>query len=838
MSRKKSGPRKDSNKGLSAKKEFSSVRFRPEKLENQKKELNEVKGPDGKEAGQNKPRKKQGAARTKILPVLIGLVVVGLIIFAYRLATARKDLAFAWKGLGVEKPNVILITLDTTRADHLPLYGYSGVSTPNLDRLGQAGVVFEQCATVSPQTLPAHCSIMTGYYPPYHGVRVNGNNALADSQVTLAEVFSAAGYKTAAFIGAFVLDGRWGLKQGFDFYDDRFDLKKYKQLDLGLVQRRGDEVVSSALAWLEKNKDRPFLAWVHLYDPHLPYEPPEPYFSRYNYYPPVSLYDGEIAFMDEQIGRLYDWLKSQKLDRKTIIVLVGDHGEGLGDHGELAHGYFIYDYAIHVPLIVVTPFKEFAGRRVNSQVSVVDVFPTVCQLAGLTGPGTQGRSLLNLMKLRKEKEIPAYCESLTPNLHYGWSPLLGLRTSRYKFIDAPRPELYDLVQDPKEQEDVQNRYPEIGLSLKRELDSLVEKISAGAPAPQPANLDAETMQRLAALGYIGAAIKMQTRPAKDLADPKDKLEIYELIQQSGDLINHDRYAEAAEKLERALSLEPSMPQARLLLATCYSELGRKGEAKQIYDGLLKEDPNSVQALIGLANILLEEGRGEDVLTLCRKAISLDDRNTQAYTLMGEVHMARMEHEQARPYLEKAVEIQPKMTRNVLNLAVCLVGLKEYERAEKLLKGILKEYPKFPRVYYHLGLMYEEQGRLEEAVEAYSQEIENYPDHYRARFNLGKLLLKRGDLAGYLQQMKKVIEVAPGEAEGYLFYARGLLLKNENPTDILPFVNQGLTRAQTNELKALGYFLLADVYNRLGQAEQVREALNRANSFKNQSEEKK
>ena len=804
-----------------------------ESAEEGKQMKREEKGSKKKAGEKENPRNKK-----IFLPVLLALVAVVLVVLGYRLIKEKENLASAWKKAGVEKPNVIIVTLDTTRADHLPLYGYTGVTTPNLDQLGRTGVVFEQCATVSPQTLPAHCSIMTGYYPPYHGVRVNGNNALRDDQVTLAEVFSASGYRTAAFIGAFVLDGRWGLKQGFDFYDDQFDLKKYKQLDLGMVQRRGDEVVNSALGWLAKNQDRPFFAWVHLYDPHLPYEPPEPYYSRYNYYPPVSLYDGEIAFMDEQIGRLYSWLQSQGLDRKTILVLVGDHGEGLGEHGELAHGYFIYDYAVHVPLIVVTPFKEFAGRRVKPQVSVVDVFPTVCELAGVKYQATQGHSLLNLMKLKKEKELPAYCESLTPNLHYGWSPLIGLRTSRYKFIEAPRPELYDLVQDPQEVNDVQNKFPEVGLSLKRELEALVEKISAGAPEPQAANLDSETMQRLAALGYIGAAVRVKTRPTRDLADPKDKLEIYELIQQSGDLINHEKYAEAAENLEKALSLEPAMPQARQLLATCYTELGRKAEAKKIFDDLLKEDPNSVQALIGLANLLLEEGRSEDVLTLCRKAIALDDRNTQAYTLMGEVYMARMEHEQARPYLEKAVEIQPKMTRNVLNLAVCLVGLKEYERAEKLLKSILEEYPRFPRVYYHLGLMYEEQGRLEEAIAAYQKEVENYPDHYRARFNLGKLWLKEGDLEGYLREMKKVMEISPEEAEGYLFYARGLLLRGDDPQSILPLIHEGLSRAKKNDLQALGYFLLADVYNRLGQAEKVREALNRANSFKNQSEGKK
>ena len=783
----------------------------------------------------NKP-----APKKRTFPFVLSLILVTLIIcaflvfkFIYKPEVSFKDF---WKKEGVEKPNVLLITLDTTRADHLPLYGYGAVSTPNLDELGRKGVVFEQCATASPLTLPAHCSIMTGYYPPYHGVRVNGNNALRDDQTTLAEVFSASGYRTAAFIGAFVLDGRWGLKQGFEHYDDQFDLKKYKQLDLGTVQRRGDEVVNSAMGWLNKNKDQPFFVWVHLYDPHLPYEPPEPYFSKYDYYPPVSLYDGEIAFMDEQIGRLCSWLKENGLERKTAVVLVGDHGEGLGDHGELAHGYFIYDYAVHVPLIVVSSHSALHNIRIPAQVSTVDIFSTISGLAGIKPPPTQGRSLLDMMLGKKDKEIPAYSESLSPNLHYGWSPLLGLRTSQFKFIDAPRPELYDLKQDPKELADVQNRYPEIGLNLKRELDSIVEKISMGAPEPEAANLDSETLQRLAALGYIGSSVKVKTRPAKDLADPKDKLEVYELIQQAGDFLNHEKYSEAAANLEHALSLEPGIPQALLLLSTCYTELGKKEEAKKLLDEILRRDPNSIQALIGLANILLEEDRDEDVVSLSKKALSIDDRNTQAYTLIGEVYMRKMEHAEALPYLEKAVEIQPKITRSAINLAVCLIGLKEYSRAEEMLKKILNEYPKFPVAYFHLGLLYEEQGRIEEACQSYSREIENYPDHFRARFNLGKLLLKQGDFQGYMEQMQKVMTTAPNEAEGYLFYARGKLLQNENPGEILDLINAGLSKARTAELKALGYFLLADVYNRLGQPDRVQEALAKANHFKTQNTE--
>jgi len=439
---------------------------------------------------------------------------------------------------------------------------------------------------------------------------------------------------------------------------------------------------------------------------------------------------------------------------------------------------------------------------------------------------------------RKEKEIPAYCESMSPSLHYGWSPLLGLRTSQFKFIDAPRPELYDLKNDPDEYVDVQNKFPQAGLNFKKDLDSLLEKIGQGAPEPQAADLDAETVQRLAALGYIGASVKLKTRPAGELADPKDKLEVYELIQRSGDLINQDKYQEAAAYLERALSLDSAIPQARLLLSTCYAELGRRDEAKRLLDTILKEDPDSIQALIGLANLLLAEGRDEEVISLSKKALSLDDRNIQAYTLIGEVYLNKEEPDKALPFLEKALEIQPKITRNQFNLALCLAGLKDYARAEELLLKVLDDYPRFPLANYHLGLLYEEQGKLAEAQQAYEKEIEYYPNHFRARFNLGKILLARGDFDGYMEQMKKVIEFAPKEAEGYLFYARGKLLRQDNPDDILKLINTGLSLAKTSELKALGYYLLADVYNRLGQTQKVEEALARASEYKNQTESQK
>lgn len=740
-----------------------------------------------------------------------------------------------WAGKGTAKPNVILVTLDTTRADRLGCYGYPRAKTPNLDSAARRGVLFKQAATAAPLTLPAHATIMTGMYPTFHGVRINGNTALSDGQSTLAEVLAGRGYETGAFIAAFVLDGRWGLKQGFAHYDDQFDLKRYARIDLASVQRPGNEVMDAALNWLDVRKDKPFFAWIHLYDPHHPYEPPEPYRTEFGGRGQAGLYDGEIAFMDEQVGRLTAWLEKTGLDRSSVLVFVGDHGEALGSHGEGTHGYYIYDYAVHVPLIVVAPLGRLAGTQIAAQVSTADVFPSILGLLGLAPPvKVQGRSLVPLMfKPAAGDPIPAYSESLTPNLQFSWSPLHALRMPPFKYIEAPRPELYDLSRDPGEHVNILDSEPDAARRLKARLDRLIAETSAGAPTPEAANIDRETMERLTALGYIGAPVsgKKISPGSGPLADPKDKFEVFQKVSRAGEIAMSDRYAEAASLLESVLLTDPLIPQALMLLSNCYLKMGRTDEAKSQLDTLLKEDPEDVQALVGLANILLDEGKDDDVIALCKQALNVDETNTQALQIIGEVHMGRLEFAEALPYLEKAADVQTKSDRNRFNLAACLVGLKQYDRAELILREVLATSPKWPLARFNLGLLYEEQGKLDEARDAYAQEVQTYPSEFKARFNLGKLLFKLGDRAGSLAEMREVVKLTPKLAEGHLFLARGLLYEDLPLEEVKAEAEKGLALAETAELKALGYFLMADIYNRMQQPDKMNEALRLANAHR-------
>jgi arylsulfatase A-like enzyme/tetratricopeptide (TPR) repeat protein len=723
--------------------------------------------------------------------------------------TAHEDL---------RRANILLVTLDTTRADRIGAYGYTAAATPRLDGLAKDGILFEHCITPSAFTLPSHSTIMTGLYPPQHGVRLNGDAALGQANETLAERLTANGYRTGAFAGAFVLDGRWGLAQGFAHYDDEFHLGKDQRLDLARVQRPANQVVDAALAWLEQKSTQPFFAWVHLYDAHTPYAPPEPFRARFA----SSPYDGEIAFADSQVGRLLDWIEQQGLEDDTIVVITGDHGEGLGSHGEDEHGYYIYDYAVRVPLIMRVPGAS--GVRVAQQVRTVDIFPTLLGLVTGEQPnGIEGRSLERLIAGEKE-DTPryAYSESMATNLQYGWSALYSLRTDGYKYIDAPRAELYDLTRDPAESTNRLDEERRVVLQLRAELAKIREEAERRAPKAEEANLDQETVRMLASLGYMSGP-GAKPNDAKNLADPKDKIHLFESVGFAANLIANDDYKQAAEVLEIVLADDPNVSQAQLLLASAYRKTGRSAQAKTILDAYLKSDPGNVRALIAMAELLADEGRHAEMIAICKRALAADAQNSRAYELLADVHMASGDHAQALPLLRKAVEIQPKLSRSRLNLAAALIAAGQLPEAEQHLDAIVKEYPSFPLAHFHLALLREKQRRPLEARREYEAELAHQPQSVVARFNLGDLLLRMGDTSGAAQQMRMLIEQQPDSARPYLILGQALLTRGELG-EVERLARAGLDRAQEAELKALGWFLLADVYSRQGRQSELQAAV--------------
>src|SRR5436190_14102981 len=386
--------------------------------------------------------------RNKVLKSVLAAVVLAagvLVWFRYvpqTVTSVRGEiLGHLPAGVRPSDLNLLLVTLDTTRADRIHAYGFDGIETPNLDRLAREGVLFEQAIASAPLTLPAHSSIFTGKFPPAHGVRDNGGFFLDDKETTLAERLQPRGFATGGFVGAYVLDHKWGIAQGFQTYFDDFDLSKYQTLSLGSVDRPGNEVANKALAWLDKVSASRFFGWVHFYDAHSPYTPPEPFKSRYAGRP----YVGEIAFVDSQVGRLLAYLDEHDLARNTVVVVMGDHGESLGEHGESTHGFFVYQSTTHVPLLVRSPYDSMQGRRVGDVVRSVDIVPTTLELLGVrTSEAFEGASVVPLMTGgKKELGVAAYSEAIYPRFHFGWSDLRSLTAGRYKYIAAPRPELYD-----------------------------------------------------------------------------------------------------------------------------------------------------------------------------------------------------------------------------------------------------------------------------------------------------------------------------------------------------------------------------------------------------------
>lgn len=525
--------------------------------------------------------------------------------FASRPESATASPAFAVSPGAAAGFNVVLVTLDTTRADRIGCYGYAGASTPSIDTLAEAGVRFADAVSVVPMTLPAHASIMTGDYPPKHGVRDNGTYRLAAEHETLAERLKTHGYTTAAFIAAFVLDRRYGMDQGFEVYDDVITTEAgAPQGELLNPQRTGDKVVDAAASWLDayrqSNTQRPFFAWIHLFDPHTPYAAPEPYRSRYAHNP----YDGEVAFMDLQIGRFVRKLEALNLADNTLVVLVGDHGEGLGDHGESTHSLLIYESTIHVPLIFHSPRIIPGGLVIQDRVaSIVDIVPTLLELIGLPEANCDGRSLLGPTGT-DHREI--YVETLAPKLNHGWSPLFALRRHGDKYIEAPTPEYYDLVSDPAERTNLWTHEPEEMKLLADHLASLMKRFEGLQPTDDAvAELDREALDKLAALGYLRGAT-----PADDelFPDPKEMIALMDRqVTQASALVGAGRAKEAIPLIEELLKAAPHDASLWSLLSVAQTKDSMLDAAIASRLRAIDLQPNDALSWVALANLQLPKG---------------------------------------------------------------------------------------------------------------------------------------------------------------------------------------------------------------------------------------
>ena len=748
--------------------------------------------------------------RLYIIPLI--LLALSFIIFGIWYHHHHVNLGQFIQESGSKKYNILLITIDTLRADRLGCYGFKEISTPNIDGLAASGVRFRDTTAHVPLTLPAHTSILSGHFPSYHGVHDNGGFYVPKNMDTLAEVFKRNGFSTAAFVAAYVLDSVWGLNQGFDTYYDHFDLSKEDRISLSGIERKADDIYNLSTHWLDEHGKERFFLWTHFYDPHSPYEPPPEFDKLY----PGRPYVGEIAYTDSVIGKLLAYLDAHGLREKTIILLTGDHGESLGEHGESTHAFFVYDATLHVPMIISAPEKELKSKVVMEQARSVDIFPTLLQLAGIDVPeDVQGRSLLHLIFSSSNLEPPpSYAEAYYPQYHFGWSRLLSLRTSSYKYIDAPKPELYDLKKDPAELENVYAAHKDIASKMKQDLLKISE-VKAHEAKMVPGAIDAETHEKLAALGYIGAFSGPVTQDPLKLPDPKDKIDLFNLISSARqDSLSGDP-AGAIKKFQEALHFDPNIVDAHFLLGNEYFRQKEYLKAIEEFKQALSLKPDYSFAMINLANCYEKTGDLEAALVGFEHFLDQNPQDTQILYHIGRIYLDKGQPDEALVYLTRALKTEPDTSWVMNSIGVVYIQKKNPQKAEEYFHQALEQNPKISTAHFNLAQLYESQGKKKEAEQEYLAELEVAPKNYKAQFNLGRFYVSEGDFPRGIDHLNTAVELSPEFPLGYLFLAQAYVENGADLDKAIELAKKGLSLKPDPEYRPLGHFILADIYNRLG-----------------------
>ncbi|HTM31368.1 MAG TPA: sulfatase-like hydrolase/transferase [Vicinamibacterales bacterium] len=757
---------------------------------------------------------RRGAASAVALAALVaGWFVLGGHLPYFRTATPR---------------NLLLVSLDTVRADHVGSYRYAGARTPRIDALANAGLRFEHATTVVPLTLPAHSSLMTGTFPGWHGVRDNGGFYLDDDQLTLAEVLKQQGYRTGGFIGAFVLDRRWGIAQGFDRYFDEFDLDKFADAaSMDMIQRRGADVVDRALAWLGENRDQRFFAWVHLYDAHTPYDAPAEVQSQF----PRTMagaYDAEIAYVDLQVGRLADALRADGRLSNTVIVVVGDHGEMLGEHGEATHGFFIYEAATRVPLIINGPGVPAAV--IGDQVRIVDVMPTALSLLGVAVPAAvQGVDLMPLSR-GEALDLVAHSESWYPRYHYGWSELRSIQDGRFKLIQAPRPELYDLADDPGEAHDRSAGDTARRDGFVRALNAFEGRTARAGADRGPRPIDSETEERLAALGYVSGHVNPKRLDQPAGGDPKDKIALYNLLKLAAGLSIEGKLDDAATAVRSALAEDPDIVEAHLVLGNIYKKMNRPEDAIAAYRAALARDDEHQNALFSLAIAYKDEGRFDEALVGFERARGLDPRNGKVLWQLADLWMRQGDPAHAEAVVRDALERQVDEPRFLLKLGEICIEQKRFDEAEQAIGRALEKKPGLVLAHFDLGLVHEGRGEIEKAIDAYQTELTGNTTAYRAAFNAAKLMQKTGRTKEAITYFRKVVEIEPAFGTGHLYLAQALF-ETGDLDGAERWARSGLENHPEPRLTPLGHYVLADVYEQRGRLAEAKREIAAAERLK-------
>jgi choline-sulfatase len=629
---------------------------------------------------------------------------------------------------------VILISIDTLRADHLPAYGYRAGSTPAIDRFAQAGLVFDEAYSQSPLTLPSHTTLLSGRLPVHHGVRDNIGYAVAPGERTLAARFKAAGYATGSAVSSYVLRHQTGIDRGFDFFDDAFTIAGTGE-SLAETQRDGGLTADALANWVDAHASQPLFAFLHLYEPHAPYTPPASH-AR------AQPYDGEIAYADEIVGRFLDRLASRGILDRAVVALVSDHGEGLGDHGEAEHGLLLYREVLHVPLIVRLPGVVRGGTRVSGAAALVDVAPTLLELTGIAADGMDGQSLITAISSQRVTDHTVYAETMYPRLHFGWSDLASAIDGRYHYIRAPRAELYDIAADPGERQNLAGAKATTASALAVSLD----RMTAGSGLAQPAPVDADVKERLRALGYTTSSAS-PTAAGASLSDPKDKIAAYETLRRAQRLAAEGHDLEVIDLLPPLLARDPAMLDAHELLAKSLIKAGRTREAIDAFGRVLAIEPLKPETHLALARILalegdptrarahaelaarrdpaagyevlaelmMDAGRTADAAAFARRSVEADSSRYMSHYLIGVAAQRGGRCDEAIVAFRQAIDAKraepAAVVRNLhAGLADCLARTGALFEAEREFRAELAEVPWSTEGRVGLATLYRSQGR--------------------------------------------------------------------------------------------------------------------------------
>lgn len=602
--------------------------------------------------------------------------------------------------------NLVLVTIDTQRADRLGCYGYSKIETPNLDRLAQRGALFENAIATAPLTAPSHASMFTGVYPTVHKVRDTGGFVLHSSHTTLAEVLQARGWDTAAFVGASVLKKSFGFSQGFAVYDDQMP-KADANRQVEFPERRAGEVVDRATRWLDSQSGKPFFLWVHVFDPHSPYDPPSPFREKYS----GNLYDGEVAYTDQHLGRLFEAVARKSKPETTLIAVMADHGESLSEHGEFTHGIFLYDSTLRIPFLLAGPGIP-PGLRVKPQVRNIDFLPTVLELMGSPAPqGVQGTSLVPTFSGKEAPAADAYVETLFPRINMDWAELRGIRTNRWKYVRAPKPELYDLTQDPAETKNVIASHPSDAQELEARLNA-----ASGIGGSQKSEkvetemLNQKTMLQLRSLGYLGGSSRQQYSLAGKGIDPKDRVDVL-------------KWLHLAVSPDAGVSPRRPVPLLRQALAA---------------------DPTNPTIYYHLGLELSRTGQQADALKLYQDAIARGVDAAWIHSRLGHLQLQQGNRDAAIGSYEKAAQLNPSDCESLSDLGLAYLELERVADAERVYKWCLATGEEYAGAHNGLGLVAIRKQDLPSARTHFEKAVQLDPQLWEAQLNLGRAYKILGD----------------------------------------------------------------------------------------------